>query len=41
MTDRKVLIAAGKIAVGDIVIVAYCEEKYDQAIVQSKVFKSW
>jgi len=31
----------GKIQVGDIVIVAYCDERIDDAIVQSKVFKSW
>ena len=39
--DIKDQFVAGKIAVGDIVIVTYCEGRYDQAIIQSKVFRSW
>jgi len=32
---------AGDINIGDIVIVTYCEETMDDAIVTNKVFKSW
>lgn len=39
--DIKTQYLAGKIDVGDIVIVTYCEERAEDAIVTSKVFKSW
>lgn len=39
--DIKEQYQAGKINTGDIVIVTYCEERQDQAIVLSKIFKSW
>jgi len=32
---------AGAISIGDIVIVAYCEERINDAIIIAKVFKSW
>jgi len=32
---------SGDVVVGDIVIITYCEERIDDAIVIAKVFKSW
>lgn len=39
--DIKDQYQAGKINIGDIVIVSYCEERQDDAIVMAKIYKSW
>ena len=39
--DIKEQYQAGNIQVGDIVIVSYCEERPEAAMVQSKIYKSW